>query len=133
MRGGRLNHFVRWLLIWRPRANPLTSVPEQGPRSGLAVRRKADVVRPSPPPDGLAIGAMIKNAGRYLREWIEFHLLQGVRRFYLYDDGSTDDSLQVLAPYVADGRVRVIPWRSFIWPINSQKLAHAHAIGNVDP
>ena len=28
---------------------------------------------------------------RYLREWIEFHRLVGVERFFLYNNGSTDD------------------------------------------
>jgi Glycosyltransferase family 92 len=39
----------------------------------------------------------------YLREWIEFHRLVGVERFYLYDNLSTDDHHTVLEPYVASG------------------------------
>ncbi|OQV14883.1 hypothetical protein BV898_10915 [Hypsibius exemplaris] len=35
---------------------------------------------------------MIRNEQAYLLEWIEFHRLQGVDQFILYDDGSTDDT-----------------------------------------
>ena len=43
----------------------------------------------------------------YLAEWIEFHRLIGVERFFLYDNGSADDHEQVLAPYVDEGIVVV--------------------------
>lgn len=38
----------------------------------------------------VAICAIFKNEAPYLREWWLFHVLQGVERFYLYDNGSTD-------------------------------------------
>lgn len=53
----------------------------------------------------LAVCAQFKNEADYLAEWIEFHRLVGVEKFFLYDDGSTDASLDVLAPYVAEGVV----------------------------
>jgi hypothetical protein len=46
----------------------------------------------------------------YLREWIEFHRLVGVERFFLYDHESTDRSNEVLAPYVEDGIVLIHHW-----------------------
>jgi Glycosyltransferase family 92 len=46
----------------------------------------------------------------YLREWIEFHRLVGVERFFLYDTGSTDEHEEVLAPYVDSGIVTVEEW-----------------------
>jgi hypothetical protein len=51
----------------------------------------------------VAICALYLNEAPYLREWIEFHRLMGVERFYLYDNGSTDDHLDVLAPYLDAG------------------------------
>lgn len=39
----------------------------------------------------VAVCAIFKNEAPYLREWWLFHVLQGVERFYLYDNGSTDD------------------------------------------
>src|SRR5688572_19091525 len=50
------------------------------------------------------------NHAPYLREWIEFHTLVGFERFFLYDNGSTDESAEVLAPYVEAGRVEVHLW-----------------------
>ena len=76
-------------------------------------------VSPSPepprPPDResgsyLAVCSMFLNEERYLAEWIEFHLLAGVERFYLYDHESTDGSREVLAPYVEEGTVVVYDW-----------------------
>ena len=53
----------------------------------------------------LSIAASVKNEGRYLREWIEYHLWAGVDHFYIYDDGSTDNTIEVLAPYIESGVV----------------------------
>jgi Glycosyltransferase family 92 len=46
----------------------------------------------------------------YLQEWLEFHMLVGIERFFLYDNGSTDDHEEVLAPYVAEGIVVMHHW-----------------------
>jgi hypothetical protein len=58
----------------------------------------------------LAIQGMFLNESAYLREWIEFHRLVGVERFFLYDHESTDSSREVLAPYVEDGSVVLHDW-----------------------
>jgi glycosyl transferase family 92 len=50
-------------------------------------------------PVTLAVGAIFKDEARYLPEWIEFHLRQGVERFYLYENNSSDDWEEALAPY----------------------------------
>jgi hypothetical protein len=77
--------------------------------------------------------AIMKNEGRYLREWIEFQRLMGVYRVYLYDNGSTDDSDEVIAPYVAEGFVTVIPWTTFDAEGSAQLYAYAHALCNFGP
>ena len=43
--------------------------------------------------------------GSQLAEWIEFHRLVGVERFFLLDNESDDESLEVLAPYIDKGIV----------------------------
>jgi hypothetical protein len=53
----------------------------------------------------LTVCAVYRDEGPYLREWIEFHRLVGVERFYLYDNLSTDDHAEVLRPYVDSGIV----------------------------
>jgi len=58
----------------------------------------------------LSIAAIYRNEGPYLREWIEFHKLVGVERFFLYNNESTDDHLEVLAPYIDEG---LVVWEDF--------------------
>lgn len=47
-----------------------------------------------------SIGAIFKNEGMGLKEWIEHHLLHGCDHFYLINDGSTDNFREVLEPYI---------------------------------
>ena len=70
----------------------------------------------------LSVCAIYKNEARYLAEWIEFHLLTGVEHFFLYDNNSTDDHRDVLAPYVHAGVVTVTDWPRF--PPQLQAYAH---------
>jgi Glycosyltransferase family 92 len=60
----------------------------------------------------LSLCSIYKDHAAYLREWIEFHRLVGVDRFFLYDNESTDDHEEVLAPYVERGIVEVQHWPS---------------------
>jgi hypothetical protein len=60
----------------------------------------------------LSLCSIYKDHADYLREWIEFHRLVGVERFFLYDNESTDDHEEVLAPYVERGIVEVQHWPS---------------------
>lgn len=56
---------------------------------------------------------MFRNDALYLREWIEFHLLMGVGRFYLYHQGTStpeDGWREVLHPYVERRIVDVKEW-----------------------
>lgn len=58
----------------------------------------------------LAITATFQNEARFLREWIEFHLLVGVEHFFLYNNASNDDYETVLQPYLDNGIVDLIDW-----------------------
>lgn len=53
----------------------------------------------------LAVCAIAKNEGPYFREWIEWHQKQGVEKFYIYDNESTDETRTVLTPYIKSGVV----------------------------
>lgn len=53
----------------------------------------------------LAVCAIAKNEGPYFKEWIEWHREQGVEKFYIYDNESTDCTKEVLAPYIESGLV----------------------------
>jgi glycosyl transferase family 92 len=58
----------------------------------------------------LSICAIYRNEAVHLSEWIELHRLMGVERFFLYDNRSTDDHMEVLAPYVEDGIAVLHDW-----------------------
>ena len=49
----------------------------------------------------------IKNEARYIPEYVEFHLLQGFDHFIFYDNGSDDNLLEVISPYIEDGLVEI--------------------------
>lgn len=57
----------------------------------------------------LSITAIMKNEKPYLKEWIEYHKLQGVEHFYLCDNDSTDGSHAYLQPYIQQGLITYIP------------------------
>jgi hypothetical protein len=61
----------------------------------------------------LAVCAIYRDEAPYLREWVAFHRLVGVDHFYLYNNRSTDDHLDALAPYLDDGTVVVRDWRLY--------------------
>ena len=53
----------------------------------------------------LSITAILKNEAPYIKEWIEYHKMLGVERFYLYDNESEDNLQDVLQPYINSGLV----------------------------
>ncbi len=57
----------------------------------------------------LSIGAIMKNEKPYLKEWLEYHILQGVEHFYLCDNESTDGTKEYLKPYIDEKRITYIP------------------------
>jgi hypothetical protein len=71
-------------------------------RKLIAPIQFAKPVKPNP---YLAVCSMFRDEAPYLKEWIEFHLSEGVEHFYLYDDNSSDDYLSVLKPFIDLGVV----------------------------
>lgn len=70
----------------------------------LSLKRRMKQVNTAPE-HYLAVCAIAKNEGPYFKEWIEWHLKQGVEKFYIYDNESNDETKDVLAPYVESGVV----------------------------
>ena len=67
----------------------------------------------------LAVACMFKDSLIYLRESIPFHIMVGVEHFYLCDNGSTENYMPFLQPYIDAGRVELThrlnapgPWES---------------------
>lgn len=50
---------------------------------------------------------MFFNEAYYLKEWLEYHKLIGIEHFYLFDNGSTDNYMDILEPYVRAGEVEL--------------------------
>ena len=65
----------------------------------------------------LAVCAIAKNEGPYFQEWIEWHSKLGVEKFYIYDNESSDNTKEILAPYVESGIVEYV-----FWPGKKQQL-----------
>ena len=59
---------------------------------------------------GLAVVAIMKNEGAYLKEWLDYHLAAGVDHFYLYDNESPDNQSEVAKPYIEAGLVTYTPF-----------------------
>ena len=59
----------------------------------------------------LAICTIFRDDAKYLPEWIEFHEKQGVGKFYLYNNLSSDNYQEILEPYIKSGLVVLIDWQ----------------------
>lgn len=60
---------------------------------------------PAQPKHFFSVGAVFKNEAHALKEWLEHYIREGADHFYLVDDSSTDNSVEILAPYIERGLV----------------------------
>ena len=74
----------------------------------------------------LAITAVIRNEAANILEWVEFHLSAGVDHIYFYDNGSTDNTCDVLKEYVSSGKVTITPWPTAFYHA-TQIFAYTHS------
>ena len=58
----------------------------------------------------VSICAIFKDEAAYLKEWIEFHKIVGVEHFYLYNNKSSDNYMEVLSPYIEEKTVSLKEW-----------------------
>ncbi len=58
----------------------------------------------------LSICTIFQNEAPYLKEWIEFHKQVGVQHFFLFNDQSEDNFVEVLAPYIEAGELDLYEW-----------------------
>lgn len=99
-----LAEIIAGLIPFKMERNRWRGVLRYGPFKSLKLRqrmKKAD----SKPDCYLAVCAIAKNEGPYFQEWIEWHLSQGVEKFYIYDNESNDETKEVLTPYIESGIV----------------------------
>jgi hypothetical protein len=73
--------------------------------------------RPQPRPNNngayLAACSCLGYDTAYLLEWIEFHRLVGIERFFLYNNGDREAQRDLLQPYVEEGVVVLYDWALF--------------------
>jgi hypothetical protein len=48
----------------------------------------------------ISIATMLRDEAPYLKEWIEYHKLIGVEKFYIFDNYSTDNIKEIVQPYI---------------------------------
>ena len=88
---------------------------------------------------GVAIVLIVKNEARHIAEWAQFHHAAGVGAFFVYDNGSTDGTVEAIRAALPDRALTVIPWRQprfrTTWgrEVHNQVLAYAHALMNFGP
>lgn len=58
----------------------------------------------------ISVCAIFKNEAKYLKEWIEYHMLIGIDHFYLYNIESTDRFANILKDYIKKETVTLINW-----------------------
>lgn len=88
--------------------------------------------QPKKHPEGkIAIVAIYRNEAADIEEWIDYHRMIGVEKFFLYDNETTDDTNLKLRRYVQSGHVEIMPWPHFMRDTNTQAAAYAHAIARL--
>ena len=58
----------------------------------------------------LAICAIFKDERKYIKEWISYHSVIGFNKFFLYDNGSTDDTVAEIGRLGLKDAVKIIDW-----------------------
>jgi hypothetical protein len=76
--------------------------------------------------DYLSLCLICKDENDYLAEWLDYHILLGVDRFYIYDNGSQISLRETLADYIQRGWVVVIDIKG----LAVQLYAYDHCLQN---
>jgi len=76
----------------------------------------------------IAICAIVKNEEYYIEEWIAFHIVQGVKRFLVIDNGESTSLPFILQPYIRAGVVELFKFSSTQEP---QLTAYALALEKI--
>lgn len=65
----------------------------------------------------LSVGALFKNESYSIKEWLEHYIAQGVEHFYLINDDSNDNYLEILKPFIDKGIVSLFEgnnWKKYL-------------------
>lgn len=75
---------------------------------------------------GIALIAICKNESEYILEWIAFHKAIGIDHIYIYDNGSTDSTVELIQSKFSDDFITIINFPG----IKMQYPAYNDAINN---
>ncbi|KAM1239096.1 hypothetical protein ACFX13_045570 [Malus domestica] len=71
----------------------------------------------------MCLCSMVRNQGRFLKEWVMYHARMGVQRWFLYDNNSDDDS-DIVIEWLRQANYNVT---RHVWPwIKTQEAGFAH-------
>lgn len=68
----------------------------------------------------------VKNEAQYIYEWLSFNHSIGVEKFFIYNNGSTDDTIEVIRGWPMAHRVQIIDWPF----VAGQVDAYCHMLEN---
>ncbi|MGO4910631.1 glycosyltransferase family 92 protein [Pseudorhodobacter sp. W20_MBD10_FR17] len=98
---------------------------------------KIDIKPPTAQADrtGLALVTIVRDEAPYIGDWLRFHALAGVTDFFIYDNQSSDQTIEIAKSF-ASLNITIIPWAldtsshkpKMVLP--RQILAYCHAISN---
>lgn len=106
------------------------------PKVADAKKLIIDPPKPQKGRHGIAIAVCVKDEASYIEEWVRFHRAVGIRHFYIYDNGSTDDTRAILRDLLDEDALTIIPWAGWMKDaatetrLNGQVIVFAHAILN---
>lgn len=76
------------------------------------------------PQYNLSVCAIVKDEGKYILEWLEYHIMAGVEHFYLYDNESVDGLYEIIKDFIDKNIVTYISFPG----ITKQLEAYNHAV-----
>ncbi len=65
----------------------------------------------------LSVLAIVKNEAPYIQEWLDYHISMGVEHFYIYDNESDDNLVDLLTPYIEKNIITYT-----FWPGQAQQI-----------
>lgn len=104
-----LSETIAGLIPRRHAKNRWRGLLRYGVRNLLRLKKELKKNR-STPEYYLSVLAMAKNEGPYFKEWLDWHIDQGVDKFFIYDNESTDNTREILQPYIDRGIVEYNYW-----------------------
>ena len=72
----------------------------------------------------MVLTAIVKDEADYIVDWLCYHISLGVEHFFIYDNGSSDNTQELLAKFINGGVVTLVSW-----PMRGGQIdAYSHAI-----